>query len=48
MKIRAAAFILFICFGLAAIGAAVTTTKYLTTGQLTISGKDHRMARPAG
>jgi hypothetical protein len=44
MQFRAAAFVLFFC--LAAIGAAVTTAK--TTNQAAISGKEHRIARPAG
>jgi hypothetical protein len=49
MKIRAAAFILFFAFGLAAVGAAITTTKYMTTNQASISGKEHRIpTRPAG
>ena len=48
MKIRAAAFVLFFAFGLAAIGAAITTTKYVTTNQAA-SEKEHRMpTRPAG
>jgi hypothetical protein len=37
---------LFVCFCVAAIGAAVTTAK--TTNQAAISGKEHRIARPAG
>jgi hypothetical protein len=50
MKIRAAVFVLFLAFGLAAVGAAITTTKYTTTHQTGISGKEHRTvpARPAG
>jgi hypothetical protein len=43
MKIRAAAFVLFIAVGLAAVGAAITTTKYVTTNQAAISGKEHRI-----
>jgi hypothetical protein len=46
MQFRAAALVLFVCFCLAAIGAAVTTAK--TTNQAAISGKEHRIARPAG
>jgi hypothetical protein len=46
MQFRAAAFVLFVCFGLAAIGAAVTTAK--RTNEAAISGKEHRIARPAG
>jgi hypothetical protein len=49
MKIRAAAFVLFFAFGLAAVCAAITTTKYMTTNQASISGKEHRIPpRPAG
>jgi hypothetical protein len=48
MKIRAAAFLLFVTFGLAAVGAAIATTKYVTTNQAAISGKEHRITRPAG
>jgi hypothetical protein len=49
MKIRAAAFVLFFAFGLAAVGAAITTTKYVKTDQAGISGKEHRIPpRPAG
>jgi hypothetical protein len=45
----AAAFVLFVTFGLAAVGAAITTTKYVTTNQAAISGKEHRIpTRPSG
>ena len=46
MQFRAAALVMFVCFCLAAIGAAVTTAK--TTNQAAISGKEHRIPRPAG
>jgi hypothetical protein len=49
MNIRAAAFALFFAFGLAAVGAAITTTKYVKTDQAAISGKEHRIPpRPEG
>jgi general stress protein CsbA len=49
MKIRTAVFVLFFAFALAAVGAAITTTKYVTTNQAAISGKEHRIPmRPAG
>jgi hypothetical protein len=49
MGIRAAAFVLFFAFGLAAVGAAITTTKYVKSEQAAISGKEHRIPpRPAG